>query len=179
MMKRRYLTGLVLVIWATVATVALAQSGDVITEQTAQRCALAQSYLQEIQKPRDLKARVDRLQAYRYIAERLDVYTRRLEKNGQPGAAELREQVTQLNKNVDDFKNSYESYDQAREVVSKLRDCRTNVAQFQQKLEIARQKRQAVDAAVNTIQAQLDPTIKGQLSTVYTTLASGQIGDNQ
>lgn len=144
-----------------------AQSNEVLTDQTAERCALTQSYLKTIQKPRDLKARVDRLQAYIYISSHLDAFTTRLERNNQPGATELRDTLKSLNSAIDQFRTSYEQYDKAREEVVNVKDCYTNVAQFQTKLNAARLKRQDVNTSVNAIQSLLVPTTRDQLTSVY------------
>lgn len=136
----------------------------VITEQTpAQRCELTQNYLKNIQRPRDLRARVNRLQAYQYIHQRLEVFVVRLEKNDQPRHKELRSQLNDLKIATESFKNSYEAYDQAREAVANLEECRTNITKFQQNLSQARLARQAVHEDVLKIQNLLTPEIPNQL----------------
>jgi hypothetical protein len=86
-------------------------------ESIAQRCTYAQRYLNETLKPRDLKARVDRLQAYRYIYQRLDVFAARLERNNQQGAAEFRQSLDQFAKKTEAFKKNYEQYDSTSEIL--------------------------------------------------------------
>lgn len=136
----------------------------------ADRCALAQSYLKNIQKPRDLRARVDRLQAYQYIYQRLDKFVIRLEKNNQPQAKELRAQLNQLNGLINNFKASYESYDQSRESVSKLQDCRNHMDELEQRLNEARLQRQAVYDSVQQIQTLLRPAVVEQLTILHQSL---------
>lgn len=147
-----------------------AQSNDVLTDQTVERCSLAQGYLKDIQKPRDLRTRVDRLQAYRYIANRLDIFVTRLERHRQPGASQLRISHKNLMLDIDNFKSQYEEYDQARDEVINVKNCRNNITKFQTALDAARLKRQEVNASVNAVQNALDPIIKTQLSDVYNQL---------
>ncbi len=139
-------------------------------ELITERCALAQNYLDTIQKPRDLRTRVDRLQAYLYIYQRFDMFTARLERNTQPGAAQMRTTLNSLNRNIEAFKNNYESYDEAREAVVAEKDCRNNINEFQSKLQTARARRQAVHDTVVRIEKIFEPTITGQLDTLYTEL---------
>lgn len=147
-----------------------AQSEDALNDQTTQRCGLTQSYLKNSQKSRDLRARVDRLQAYRYISSHLETFISRLERNGQPQATELRGTLTSINDNIETFKTTYEAYDIARNQVVSVKDCRNNIEQFQTKLDDARLKRQEVNASVLSIQNLLEPTTKDQLTTLYTEL---------
>ena len=151
---------------ASVASRVSAQSQPA-SEAPAGRCTLTQNYLKNIQKPRDLRARVDRLQAYRYIYQRLDLFVARLERNNQPEAANLRASLDRLNKSIDLFKNDYELYDQAREDTTNLKDCRTNFDDFSNKLTVARSTRTIVNQDVELIQSILNPNVKSQLDTLY------------
>lgn len=150
-----------------------ARAQTIVNQQTpAERCSLTQNYLKNIQKPRDLRARVDRLQAYRYIYQRLDVFVVRLEKNGQPLATELRTQLEEYSKKTEQFKNNYETYDSARENLATMKDCKNSIEKFQQQLQLVRQYRQKVHEDVLTIQDLLSPTLSGQLETLRSALQS-------
>lgn len=168
--KKRLLFLIIIIIGLLAVPRVFAQSSDVATDQTAQRCALAQDYLGRIQKKRDLQARVDRLQAYQYIASRMDVFVTRLEKNNQPMAGELRGSVKKLNTEIKSFKVDYEAYDKSREEVVKVKDCRNNLSAFQARLDDARAKREVVHNDVIAIQDLLNPETRDQLSTLYTSL---------
>lgn len=142
-----------------------------------ERCSRTQNYLKNIQKPRDLRARVDRLQAYRYIYQRLDVFVVRLEKNSQPFADNLRVQLNELEKVTESFKNNYEAYDRARDAAASSKDCQNKFEEFQSKLNKARQLRQEVYADVVAIQQLLSEQINGQLGELQRTLlATGSTG---
>ena len=155
----------------------LAQDDSSDGTTPAQRCGLAQNYLKNIQKPRDLRARVDRLQAYQYIYQRLDVFVARLQHNNQPEAADLRASLDRLNKSTQQFKTDYESYDTAREAVVKVKDCQENFADFTAKLADAREKVATVGKDVDLIDSILSPNIKSQLGTLYQQLLiSGKSG---
>ena len=132
-----------------------------------ERCMLAQNYIKNIQKPRDLKARVDRLQAYRYIYQRIDIFTRRLEKNNQPEASNLRATLNDFNKIIDSFKNDYESYDYAREQLTEIKNCRNNFAAFETALANARVKRSAVNEDITAIDTLLNPKLSSQMEILY------------
>lgn len=141
-------------------------------EQAAERCTLAQNYLVNNQKQRDLRARVDRLQAYRYIYQRMDIFTRRLERNNQPDAINFRSTLNKFQINMDSFKNNYEKYDAAREQLVQIKDCRSNTSVFLAQLEDVRAKRLALSKDIVAIETVLSPTLKSQLETLYQTLLS-------
>lgn len=144
--------------------------------EAAERCALSQSYLKKIQKNRDLHARVDRLQAYQYIYQRIDVFVRRLERNSQPQAAEMRATLDQLTNQLESFKKYYEEYDQAREATANVVNCKNKLAEFQSKLTIARSKRETLQNELLEIQKTLDPVLKTQLETVQNAVFSDSMG---
>ncbi len=144
-----------------------AQTATVSQQTPAERCGLTQSYLKTIQKPRDLRARVDRLQAYRYIYQRLEVFVIRLEKNNQPDARELRAKLDEFGRATDSFKNDYEQYDQTRESLTNLKDCKNSIDQFQAKLQTVRIQRQKVYDDVARIGQILSPEITTQLDTLH------------
>lgn len=147
--------------------ITIGQSTVVERRTPSERCGLAQDYLRRIQKSRDLHARVDRLQAYQYIYQRLEVFIIRLEKNNQPYALELRTNLNQLAKTIDSFKEHYEEYDKSREAVVALKDCQNNMSEFQQRLDTARSLRQKVYDDVLIIQNLFSPEITGQLEVLH------------
>lgn len=121
-------------------------------ETVAQRCELSQRYLKDTLKPRDLRTRVNRLQAYQYIYQRLDILVVRLEHNHQVGSVELRTQMNEFSKSIDQFKSQYETYDLSREVVSKYKNCRQNPDEFLKKVDLMRQSRQKLNSDIKEIQ---------------------------
>lgn len=165
---------IIVVILGIVVTVPITVHAQTTVDQQtpAERCSLVQNYLKTIQKPRDLRARVDRLQAYRYIYQRLDVFVIRLEKNGQPQAAELRGLLEDYSKETEKFKDDYERYDSAREELANMKDCNNSIDTFLQKLQTTRQLRQKVYEDVLAIQKMLSPDISGQLEVLYDKLQS-------
>ena len=134
---------------------------------SASRCNVAQNNLKNIQRPRDLQGRVDRLQAYRYIYHRIDSFVIRLERNQQPEVADLRASLVRLNDSIEQFKNDYETYDAARESVTKLSDCQENLSEFNTRLLSARQMRTKVNEDVQLIQSILSSSVKNQIDSVY------------
>jgi TolA-binding protein len=157
-------------IGSSVSTYAQDQSGD----DSAARCRISQSFITTTIRPRDLRARVNRLQAYRYIYSRLDTFVQRLEHNDQSYATELRADLNQLSDKIERFKEDYEVYDQARQNVINQNECSKNFTTFQEKLEIARVNRQQVGTDVAEIQSILE-TIKGRVVQLrQELLATGQ-----
>lgn len=180
-MKRAYIILVIsLVALSLASTQAFAQqeSFENSTEvPVAQRCALAQNYLKNIQKPRDLRARVDRLQAYRYIYQRMNVFVLRLERNNQPEATNLRASLTRLNESIEQFKKDYETYDLSREAVVKQKDCANDFNTFNSNLTKMREERARVSQNVELIQSILGTNITTQLDTLYQQLLiSGKSG---
>lgn len=159
---------------ACVPSISRAQTATVDQQTPAQRCVLTQSYLQKIQKPQDLRARVDRLQAYRYIYQRIDVFVIRLEKNNQPNAKEMRTTLDQFNRATDAFKNDYEQYDQSREKLTTMKDCQNSIEKFQQDLQVLRTERAKLYQDILTIQDLLSPGISGQLETLQRDLQASE-----
>lgn len=126
-------------------------------------CEPTQRYLKNIQKPRDLHTRVDRLQAYRYIHQRLDVFARRVERNSQPNAKNLRVNVDRLHDVIEAFRLNYESYDKARDAVVSVKDCAKNSDQFTEKLQKAREEREVVAQDVALLRSIIATNIPEQL----------------
>ena len=145
------------------AVFAQSQQTEVQQVQNPERCYLAQNYIKNIQKPRDLRARVDRLQAYRYVFQRMEVFTRRLEINNQPQARELRKTLSELDIQIEKFKQDYEKYDQTREDITNIFSCQNNIAKFQLALEKLRTERSQVNKDVNNIKELLNPIMTSQL----------------
>ena len=142
-------------------------TSDEAARQTVASCQRAQNYLKNIQKPRDLRGRVDRLQAYRYIYQRLNVFVNRLEKNDQYKARELRASLDTFNEQITVFKDNYEVYDKARDEVSQIENCQKNNQQFTAALGSARQKRQLVHEDVLKLDMTLSPQVSTQLDQLY------------
>lgn len=147
-----------------------AQDVTATNDQPKDRCTLAQGYIKATLKPQDLRARVDRLQAYQYISGRLDEFVTRLERNHQPDSRELRATVNALNKAIIAFKSDYELYDLARDKVANLKDCKNHISQFQAALTVARDRRSKVNTDVSDIQNILSPTAEDQLTDLYNQL---------
>ena len=143
-----------------------------------ENCKQAQSYLNITLKKRDLHARVDRLQAYRYIYQRLDSFVNRLEKNNQPGAQDLRTDLSVLNTKIENFKNDYETYDASRDLVANMTQCLSKKSEFEKNIIVMQANRAAVNTDVSSIRVLLEDTIKGRLDTLYQQyLETGTNGD--
>ncbi len=142
-------------------------AGAVDSTVVSQQCGLAQDYFDATLKPRDLRARVDRLQAYRYIFQRLDIYVGRLERNNQPGAAELRTHLNEFSKQTEAFKNSYETYDSTRELAATYKNCSSDPETFLKRVNAARVERQNVHTSVESLDILLNQTIKNQLELLH------------
>lgn len=165
------LTGLFLVS----ATAAIAQTdASGASEQFASRCGRAQRNLRGPVRDQDIRTRVDRLQAYRYISRRLDIFTQRLENNDQPSAQELRQQVSQLDESIDEFAASYETYDGMRDSLSRMANCGDNAELFQTRLSDVRQARSAVNTDVAKIHTTLDTNVRNQISDLISKLEANQ-----
>jgi glutamyl-tRNA reductase len=136
-----------------------AQSSIIKQQSPADRCAISQNYLKDIQKPRDLRARVDRLQAYRYIHQRLTVFVVRLEKNSQPNAEKMRTAINSLAEAIEQFKDNYELYDGAREKLVTVKNCADNIEDFQDQLSKTRDARLKVSQDVVRVQELLSGDI--------------------
>lgn len=141
------------------------------------RCERAQSTLRTTVRNRDLRTRVDRLQAYKYIEKNLDALTQRLENNDQPHAEEFGELTTQLIALIGQFTDDYEKYDTARDSVSDITGCRGNFNAFQKNLYDAREKRAKVSAGVTDIRNLLDSGVRNQLSTLLESLEQQRVSD--
>lgn len=126
-------------------------------------CFSAQNYLKNVQRPKDLRARVDRLQAYQYIGQRLDIFTQRLENNSQPKAQDLRRQLDKLKLEVDDFKVKYENYDEARDQLVSIENCEANTSKFKTLLSSLRLERKRLNQSVKLIDDRLRINMSGQL----------------
>lgn len=144
-----------------------ATGGAPSRDSIAQRCTFAQRYLNETLKPRDLKARVDRLQAYRYIYQRLDVFAARLERNNQQGAVEFRQSLDQLHKSTEAFKKDYEQYDATRDIAAKYENCQKQPDEFQEYINATRIAREKVSKDVADIHSLLDVSIMNQLAELH------------
>lgn len=139
-------------------------------------CNQAQNYLSGTLRLRDLRARVDRLQAYQYINQRVDGFVRRLERHDQPQATELRLTVTKLNSLINNFKSDYEMYDTAREQLASLRDCQDQPAVFARNLQTARGRLQTVEKDIQTIEDLLNKQVVKDLRTLETKLERERLG---
>lgn len=149
-----------------------ASSSAASDQQIVDRCVLSQNYLSANLRRRDLRGRVDRLQAYRYMYQRLDVYVSRLEHNRQPEADNLRASADTFAQAIERFKRAYEQYDIARDGLTSLAGCAERPAEFRDSLATARQRRQTVHSEVIAIQALLSDTIRPQLQAVSRALTS-------
>ncbi len=179
---KRFLALITPIFFATsliaIGVVVHAQSTEANQDAAAQRCERAQYYIKSNIQPRDLRTRVDRLQTYQYIYQRLDTFVKRLEHNQQPLTSELRAQLNTIRQSTDSFKTNYETYDNARDQVTKLSNCKENITEFQNRLADARMKRQKVNEDVVTLQKDFSTT-KTQLESLYDQLlASDKSGSN-
>lgn len=144
----------VLLLCAVIAVVPAvrAQQTPAATESDLRRmCTQAQGYLQTTVRSRDIRTRVDRLQAYQYISKRLDTFIRRLERHEQPRAEEMRELTASLDRSIEDFKRHYEQYDVSRDRLAGLRNCQQQPAEFSKHLQRTRENLATVEKDTKTI----------------------------
>lgn len=185
-MKRLITFAFAVALFASISAMFSAESRGVEVSDTekialtSQQCTYSQEYLKTTLKPRDLRARVDRLQAYRYIYQRLDIFVGRLERNGQSGATDLRPLLNELSEKIDNFKNTYETYDGTREYIATYNNCKNDPGQFLKSVSTAREARQKVHATVDDIELHLEQSIKNQVNVVYQELllAEERTGDD-
>ncbi len=136
------------------------------------RCLVAQQKLAGPVRERDLRTRVDRMQAYLYVHERLDIFTQRLENNNQPFAAQMRTMTSELNALTTQFKTDYETYDIARTKTSSTKDCSSNTEQFSENLEATRSARKKVNEDVVAINALLSGPVSVTMNELLTGLST-------
>lgn len=175
-MKKPIINGLLCaVLIATVVPIAvLAQSDGGEGEDFTVRCVRAQNNLKGPVRERDIRTRVDRLQAYRYIEKRLDIFTQRLEYNNQPGAQGLRTQVQALELATSTFAANYEAYDARRDALAAMPDCGKRPQVFQTQLNDLRHLRATINQDVLNIQNSIDSNVRNELSSVITQLEADQ-----
>lgn len=141
------------------------------------RCGVAQQKLAGPVRSRDLRTRVDRMQAYLYVHERLDIFTQRLENNNQPSAEQMRTLTSELNVLISTFKNDYEVYDQARTAVATLKNCSKNTEDFSTSLEFARTTRKKVNEDVVAINLLLSGPVTTTMNELLTTLKAEETSE--
>jgi uncharacterized coiled-coil DUF342 family protein len=134
------------------------------------RCKIAQQNLNGNVRDRDLRTRVDRLQAYQYMHKKLDIFVQRLENNDQLMSAELRQQVDDLGNQIDQFKNDYEAYDSARDGVTEIVKCDKDTVKFDRAMQKARQARDVLHQDIIEIDQTLNSPIKNSITSLYTQL---------
>ena len=153
-----------------VHNVSHAQTDNNTVVQYGSNCIIAQGELSGSVRTQDLKTRVYRVQGYQYIYKRLDIFTQRLENNKQPNATKLRDQTTQLKKDITTLTGDYEVYDSARESVSAFKDCTNKQTEFVKQLDDMRVKRQKVNDDVAMIDSLLGVSVRSNISDLYNQL---------
>lgn len=154
------------VVIAAVPIVTAQQTSRPTEAGLSRTCKQAQGHLQAVVRPRDLRARVDRLQAYQYITKRLDTFAQRLERHEQPHAQTIRNLTDEFSQTVDNFKEHYEYYDTARDSLATLQVCDQRPAEFAKRLAQARRRLAAVEQdaeAIDTLLAKDVPRVLSQL----------------
>lgn len=179
---KKYLTisliSLVLVFSVTLAARSYAQPQESAQEtdfSLSARCGIAQQKLSGPVRQRDLRTRVDRMQAYLYIYERLDIFTKRLENNNQPYALQMRTLSSELNTLTSRFKSNYEAYDSIRTKTAAAKDCGNNTEQFTQNLELTRSARKKVNEDVVAINTLLSGPVTTTMNDLLTELSAGDM----
>lgn len=150
-----------------VLIIVLVKSPVSIASSEVTRCKTAQQNLSSSVRSRDLRTRVDRIQAYQYMYQKLDIFVQRLENNNQPAAAELRQQTDSLGKQITKFKDDYETYDKSRSEVSKIVDCDKNRVAFDRALQNARDSRNVLHQDVVDIDDTLNTPIQTSIRNLY------------
>lgn len=178
-MKRKLLS-LVITTVLLLASPVIAQETSVSPDDAtiSERCKITQSYLNDKLKERDIRNRVDRLQAYNYIYQRFDTMTIRLEKNHQPGAQPMRSEMEKLHAAIGSFKSAYEVYDVGRDQLANLAKCAERPAEFRAQLEDVRRKRQSLADSVVSVQTILRPDLETQLNNLSTVLQTTKKSGN-
>lgn len=145
-------------------------------EIISQRCAIAQGYASGELKQNDLRTRVNRLQIYEYIHQRLDILAKRLEYNQQDGAKQFRTALDDYLQKIELFKQRYEEYDAAREVFSGLPDCKENPTEFAKALSDMRQKRATLEKVTASINRFFNQEVTNQLVRMQEDFKTAQKG---
>lgn len=176
MKKTRLATFIIAVTLGLLLAIVAIRTQTYAQEQTdyslSARCEVAQQKLAGPVRSRDLRTRVDRMQAYLYIHERLDIFTQRLENNNQPSAEQMRALTSELNVLISTFKNDYEVYDQARTAAASLKNCSKVTEDFSASLEFARSTRNKVNEDVTAINTLLSGRITVTMNELLVTLTS-------
>ncbi|MCA9313464.1 hypothetical protein KDA08_04080 [Candidatus Saccharibacteria bacterium] len=163
---------LAIIIISVIIPVQVLAQGEVVSDSdnldlVSSRCKDSQRYLNNTLRPRDIRVRVNRLQAYRYISKRMEVFTGRLESNSQEGASKMRGHLSTLNNQIDDFKNNYEAYDLLRDQVAKMQGCDSSPKEFMAKINQTRQARNQLNSDVQAIHDTLDKSIISDLKLMH------------
>lgn len=128
----------------------LSRSSAQANTAKASNCTSTQLYLTSTLRDNDLRGRVERLQVYQVIYDEVDALAKRLEFNSQPTAKDMKATVQVYKQSVDQFKESYEIYDAAREKAAKLVDCENNIQQFETALSAMRASRAELAKAIQS-----------------------------
>ncbi len=135
-------------------------------------CKLVQQNLDGGIRSNDLRTRVNRMQAYQYMHQKLDIFVQRLENNDQPGAKDLRTKTDDLGMQITKFRDDYETYDKSRDKVTKIEDCSKNTLSFDRALQNARDSRAVVHEDVVNLDDMLSSSVQNSLRDLYTELLS-------
>ncbi|MCB9822926.1 hypothetical protein H6800_01470 [Candidatus Nomurabacteria bacterium] len=133
-------------------------------------CKIAQQNLGASIRSNDLRTRVNRMQAYQYMYQKLDIFVQRLENNGQPGAKDLRAKTDELGTQITKFRDDYEAYDKDRDKVTKIENCTKNSIAFDRALQNARNSRAVVHEDVVNLDEMLSGPIQNSIRNLYTEL---------
>lgn len=144
-----------------------AQSQQLSESVIVARCENAQAYLNKDLREKDLRARVDRVQAYEYVYQDLNMLALRLERNKQYSAKQMREQMTAFQQKISQLKVSYEKYDYSRDALAQLRDCTKNPQKFNELLTVMRRNRKEVEKQTIAIRTFLLANMSNQLEDTY------------
>lgn len=144
-----------------------AQSQQLSESVIVARCENAQAYLNKDLREKDLRARVDRVQAYEYVYQELNMLALRLEHNKQYSAKQMREQMTAFQQKIGQLKVSYEKYDYSRDALAQLPDCTKNPQKFSELLAVMRSERKKVEQQTTTTKTFLVANMSNQLEDTY------------
>lgn len=168
--KNSYINTTPAIVLSIMLLVALLMPFKSTSATEVSRCKIVQQNLSGHIRSNDLRTRVNRMQAYQYMHQKLDIFVQRLENNNQPGAGDLRRQSDELGKKIDKFRADYETYDINREKLSKLDNCSKNSVSFDRALQTVRNSRATVHQDVIELDEKLNSSVQASVRDLYTDL---------
>jgi hypothetical protein len=127
-------------------------TADQRQETIRDRCEGIKATLDQLER-RDLVSRINRGREYQNISGQVEALAARMRNNKLSGG-QLEQQVADLKVTIDNFRATYNRYDNTVAGLIKM-DCRAKPAEFGAQLDLARNLRAAVGVEVANINASL------------------------